>query len=632
LAASNEVLGFGDLLGLLGEKEEALRPKPLLRGEYRNYTPLMLGDYRARQFRCLDPDCEAIAVSPGLAAQALRGRARWLARVALASLQGCGGNYISIEKGCGAVRLDGIGRLGLVELMFGTLASTQLASPFTLTARLEIDQQKGTDYSSVAEGYADKPRSERPARLNLLYMGKEPKRDGSDPHRLERVLLDAWATGSARLRLEVHVSPRWRMLLEKAAPEDRDRLEAVPCLYAALAAATPLIIGLGKAVTRGFGRLAPEMFTATKLCSDEAWRLYGDVLRSLRSLAGERDPGNAEVHLRRVLEGLLGLAEQATGLARKKPSDWDTVPRLVDAISGLRVIRVGCNEDPIRAIGRAVLKQSWKKSVGADRGSGLAFHTWPLGLPRKSEVKCKCNERGDKTQPKGLYGYIVVDDNLARKYGVSGNDCFLDERCTGRARESRVLEMGDDDVRIETRVAVDDRRESVLVTPKAKDVRHQSMVMLFPLPGGRDLVAVLPLPSYGLNLGLDKEAPKPADTELHLIHLGGHAGRTGKLPPCCNTHVVEVALAFTGQDMVPPPEENVEDCGCGGDPAGIHHPGEQSPKPCSGSGCYREAVETAIKWVVEVLRNCSRERAAHRGPPRPMGRRGGRRMGGTRWG
>ncbi len=631
MASPSELLGFEELLGLLGEKE-APRPKPLLRGEYRNYTPLMLGDHRARQFRCLDPGCGTVLASPGLAAQALRGRARWLARTVLASLQGCGGTYTGIEKSCGAVRLDGIGRLGLVELMFGTLASTQLASPFTLTARLEIDPQRGIDYSSVAAGYADKSRPKRPARFNLFYMGKDPKPDGSDPHRLERVLLDAWAPGSARLRLEVHVSPRWYMLLEKAAPGDRDRLEAVPCLYAALAAATPFIIGLGKAVTRGFGRLAPEILTAPRLCSDEAWRLYGDVLRGLRSLAGERDPGNAEAYLRRVLEGLLGLAEQATGLAREETDDWDTVPRLIDAIKGLRVVRVGCDEDTIRAIGNAVLKQSWKQSVGAGRDSGLAFHAWPLGLPRKAEVKCKCSEFGGKTQPKGLYGYIVVDDDLVKKYGVSGNDCFLDERCTRGARESRTQEMGDDDVHIEMIIGTGGKkRKTVGVESKAKDVRHQSMVTLFPLPGGQGLVAVLPFPSYGLNLGLDREAPRPADTGLHLLHLGGHAGRSGKLPPCCNTHVVDVALAFSGAREVPPPEENVEDCGCGSDPAGIHHPRERGPRPCSGSGCYREAVETAVEWVVEMLRSCSWESASRQGPRRPMGRRGGWRMRGTGW-
>jgi len=620
MASPSEVLGFDELLGLLGEKE-APQPKPLLRGEYRNYTPLMLGDYRARQFRCLDPDCETILASPGLAAQALRGRARWLARTLLASLQGCGGTYTAIEKSCGTVRLAGIGRLGLVELMFGTLVSTQLASPFTLTARLEIDPQKGMDYSSVAAGYANKGQNELPARLKLLYMRKSE---------FEKRLHDAWAPGSARLRLEVHVSPRWYMLLEKAAPEDRDKLEAVPCLYAALAAATPLIIGLGKAVTRGFGRLTPEKFTAARLCSGDAWQLYGDVLRGLRSLAGERDPGNAEVYLRRVLEGLLGLAEQATGLARKEPGDWDTVPRLIDAINGLRVVRVGCNEDAVRAIGRAVLKQSWKQSVGADRGSGLAFHTWPLGLPRKAEVPCKCSELDRKPSYRGLYGYIVVDNVAAKEYKLSGNDCFEDERCgldpaivKEEEIESMTRNMGNEEIRI--------IYGNIAVEPKAKDVRHQSMVVLFPLPGGRDLVAVLPFPSYGLNLGLDKGAPRPADTELHLLHLGGHAGKSGKLPPCCNTHVVDVALTFSGAREVPPPRRNVRDCGCGGDPAGIHHPGEQSPKQCSGSGCYREAVETAIEWVVEALRNCSREHVARQGPRRPMGRRSGWRMRGSGW-
>ncbi|NOZ89342.1 MAG: hypothetical protein GXO15_05395 [Crenarchaeota archaeon] len=603
------------------------KPQPILQGTYTNYTPLMLGDYRARHFRCRDRSCDTIEASLGHAAQAIRGKARWLTRVALASLRGCNRDYTRIERECGAVELQGVGRVGLVELMFGSITGAQLASPFTLKARTVIVGRR--EYSSPwARGTL------LPTRMHLITMGADE---------VSKKLLDAWKPGMLQVEVEVGLASHWSRLLGRVArPEDHSRVRSLPCFYAALVAATPLLLGLGKATTRGFGRFKPVNLEARATpCAREAASLLKTVIENITSLVNAGSMEATKKRLADILDAIIGLAELSTGIRREEPSsgsgpDWGFVPRLSITLGKLEVVDAHCmgvrnHIDALRVIGEVSLKQTWKQVAGRSKESGLPFHSWPLGMPRKSLIPCKCREYERKApkERKGLYGYIIADERIVNKYGLKeGNTCLEDERCLqtgertvhptgsreGKEKEKpKTLKLGDENVRLEAQTIAGGETVNVRVdNVSAKDVRHQSMVVMFPLPSRSSLIALLFFPSYGLNLNIDRDKPQPVNG-LKLLHLGGHMGRIGKFPPCCNTHVVDVAKAIRISPVIAP-KTGPKECGCGKDRGGICMPSESSGSDCRScnSDCYRRAVESAYEWIVYILKNCGRHRGGEK--------------------
>jgi hypothetical protein len=174
--------------------------------------------------------------------------------------------------------------------------------------------------------------------------------------------------------------------------------------------AVPTLLGLGKATSRGFGRLYPERMV-------DMGRLPGDVEEAVRTLA----EAGREAHI--SPEGfkrfLSALAEALGVKADEEPShthcpllsltlqESQDIPRIRHpcpyATAELPYVardRNGCGREKrpdcsrlqgtlrvlciLSALGKATLKSTWKAyTFGMSlKDPGFTLHTWPLGLPR----------------------------------------------------------------------------------------------------------------------------------------------------------------------------------------------------------------------------------------------------------
>lgn len=585
-------------------------PGSLLRIHYTNYTHLMLGDYRGYHFRCITHDCKSPFPSKGLVAQAIRGKARWLARVTLASLEGCSSyDYRNVEKYCGEIvfktkkKGGKEARIGLIELMFGSLDSIQMTSPFVLRAILDIQDNPYYWFDSCKH-----------TRFHLITMGKSE-------NNIEKKLLSTWKPNSLRITLNIGLAPHWFKLLEELKDGDIDApgsLKLLPCFYGVLVTSVPLLLGIGKGSTRGFGRFRIEdkdlrelkNIPLAKICPNQ-WSRFTEAITQLHKAGNSYSIRYTET-LRSLLRSILELASNVTGKSIENSLSLSMIPRLVYAAYKAEVVvakNVRNIDDALCAIGGAVLKQKWKQAKKQGRGSGLGFHTWPLGLPRKSEIKCVCKD-GGKSKDKHSYGYIVVPSNIFDPE-TNPNQCVKSKYCI----DKKYIEKMDNNNQsyfiedlIESLVPLVVRERGNIVQrieQKAKDVRHSSMLILFPLPASPRLIALLPLPAYSLNLGIDNESPSVGN--LILLHLGGHFYRDyeGKPRPCCNTHVVTISYAISVKKVKAPKFESTLEkdlCGCGEDPANVIKPlGEEESSKNSISNSFIDIVETAFNWVKYIL-------------------------------
>ncbi|BES81700.1 hypothetical protein [Pyrodictium abyssi] len=581
----------------------------LLSAQLVNYTPVMLGDYDTYHFR-ERPDGKYEPVA-GLYAQAIRGKARWLARVVLASLHGCDFNsYYEVETQCARVLLN-LGdskrkekvNAGLIELLFGTLSSTQLSSPFVLSVKVE---------RLGAMGWKSGKRYALNRYEKLLVMGSGPSR------REKEEKLKPHEPGSVVLRLEIREAPYASRLLGVAKLGDRPLRELywrLAAFYAGIVITVPFLLGLGKASTRGFGRfMVATHHIHNGLRSKSRLKELIDNINSLYSAKSSRE---ATRLLHELIDKLIILAEEATGIQRGKPS-IGMIPRLINAIkppSEIHHVRATVVEtrasDPLDAlefIAAAVLKHTWKRH---QRISGVNYHTWPLGLPRGSDIPCTCassihNESRHGSRPRQRYGYIVLDVATESMYELGENNCMANSECMKKSSESvqEIDEQAGVDTLVEARIDLVVRVNDSVVTRrsnvKAKDVRHISMIHLFPLPNAMDgvqgtLVAVLPFMSFSLNLGLDSEAPHIEGYKL--FHVGGHfVVEDGKPRPCCNAHVIDVGYIMNNTNVSSPSTDSWNlNCGCGSDPGGIVWPDD------SRQGGYLDALVAAYEWVINCL-------------------------------
>lgn len=580
----------------------------LLDAQLVNYTPVMLGDYDTYHFReRLGGGYEPVA---GLYAQAIRGKARWLARVVLASLHGCSFNsYYEVETQCARVLLS-LGdskrkeevHVGLIELLFGTLSSTQLSSPFILSVKVERLSAKGwrSRYGRNALNRYGK----------LLTMGRgSSKKEKLRPHE----------QGSIGLRLEIREAPYASRLLDAARLGDTplsDLYWRLAAFYAGMVITAPFLLGLGKASTRGFGRFKAEVYRIHD--GLKSGSKLKELVDNLSSLYNVKNSDEATRLLHELLNMLIKLAEDATGMQRDKPG-IGMIPRLINAIkppSEIRHVRATVVKtrasDPVDAlefIAAAVLKQTWKQY---SKISGVNYHTWPLGLPRGSDIPCTC---ADSTHHKprhesGLkqrYGYIVLDTRIKSMYGLGQNDCMANSACIEETRETRQgknKQIGVDalvEARIDLAVKVGNSVVTRRSNAKVKDIRHLSMIHLFPLPGTMNgtqgtLVVVLPFMSFSLNLGLDNKVPHIEGYKL--FHIGGHfIIESGRPKPCCNAHVVDVGYVMSNVNVPPPSASSLKgSCSCDSDPGGIVWPNGLPQE-----GGYLDALMAAYEWVVHCL-------------------------------
>ena len=588
----------GGELRQLWQGQQPQRAGLLFEARLVNYTPLMLGDHQGRHLRCLDPQCSSRAPSPGLFAQALRGKARWLARTVLASLEGCSGyqTYREIEQSCAPVTVTlGPGervKLGLIEYMFGTIRpGHQYSSPFNLSARIvRLENKQWNPKTNISPKWL-------PDRYHALLRR-------NDPHGLQRPL----APGTVEIEV--------RAYLASNADTSRSRFWDVASFYVGLIAAAPLLLGLGKASTRGFGRFTfseePKLGDYVG-GSEPLRRLLYYMMELGRSYSEEKERRK----LHSIIRGILQLGSSAASMSIGRPS-IARIPRLVNAVSSPKhikaeatVVRIGarCVDDTVIFIAASAAKSYWKNSRWDWRtDSGLRFHTWPLGLPRTARPNCKCFAKGGKrvSKPDLAFGYVVAEEQGIPKREDDGavDVCLPYSECLEQAKIPLAHVETIDGFLKRNMVTIRGRKVSGV------DVRHMSMFTLFPLPRCRDgrdsLVAVLPFVAFSLNMSIDEEQGYVARSRsggLHLLHLGGHTG--GKFPPCCNTHVVDVGYAIKKDgDVVGAvlpgniKNGNLSICDCGSDRGGIQGPPNSNKKYAG----YLGAIEAAYDWLLYCLK------------------------------
>jgi len=566
----------------------------LLEASFVNYTPVMIGDYDGYSFAREGEPARPIV------AQALRGKARWLARTIMASMENCTSYsrsekaYCKIEKECCKVETSA-GKFGLVELLFGRIGEKSLSSPFSISVRLE---------------YLGK-RAWTPARRNRYYNRYHAIIVRSVKEEEIKRMLAPVAPNTMRLHVQVKLAPHAYRLIR-----DRDKLGKLAAFYTGLVLAVPLLLGLGKAANRGFGRFKLEEYHASDPIRDSVKGLVSSLDRLQRSKS-EKEAREAAYAL---IEALLKLGEEAAEDAKcrvRREQMLAIIPRLVNSIAhgniNLPTIEVVATharsiDDAIELIAASVLKSKWKSYLGEGLGSGLAFHTWPLGLPRSSKIKCTCSSRYGAEDGKLRYGYFVLPDTR------EPNDCDHALVCIEASTRSSSSPRRKDEL-AEQKVSIGGAEF------KARDVRHQSMIVLFPLPEP-SLIVVVPFFTSALAMLLDPEVVEDTieitPLKYRLYHVGGHfvkkRSRRNKhvVKPCCNRHVVNVSMIMSTPEIPPPPLQGKkeDECDCGGDPGGIAWPkAKRSEQKAKGSkqgypiGKYLDVLRAAYEWVVEMLRS-----------------------------
>jgi len=187
-----------------------------------------------------------------------------------------------------------------------------------------------------------------------------------------------------------------------------------------LALATPLMLGLGKGATRGFGRFATSLVDAGNLVKE------CPLLKTLAEYIERMDNEDAILGVFNTLATLATRAARAPYKdktlelnikARVISGKWTNVQ--VYDYNEQKFYSLVSNVKPINralaAIGSASLKVFWKRALNMRLDeSGRKVHTWLLGLPRAQKVSESC---------KMLLGYIILKDTKTKDMSmISWND------------------------------------------------------------------------------------------------------------------------------------------------------------------------------------------------------------------
>jgi len=494
--------------------------KPL--GTYVNYTPIMVGDWKGETFT----DFRGRRVVTGLpTSQALLARARYAFTLALnayldapKSYREAYGEEREEEKSKKKLKKEAyeegkreeekrqkkklklkIGEHSILCLLFGCLS---VASLFGLRVEVEVLKEHAWNPK-----YAKKNRYHALIRRDDKSGTKAPLPPGAlrlkvyysiDEGRLRRLGLSGYAKA-----------------LERA---------FVNSVKAALT-----VIGIGKAASRGFGRFWES--PSGPSCEDVK-KIIENLLRSVEDLlisAGE-------------------LAEQLNPKALGDFSDGREVPHLGDPkdLCTEYLKRIPTNDYGmiIEEIAKSVLKSEWKRKARRPmKEIGSNIHTWPLGLPRRSKIRCSCPGREDFN----FYGYLLAS-------GIP--EMYCERTCGGGMRVS------------------------------AEEGRRVSTIWFVPV---REGAAVLPLFDWSL-LKVIEGDPKGKK----LYHVGGVSVFVGGKPRIsCDRRFVAVKEVLIGRGR-----RNVGRF-CPPVLYGVMTP--QGPRTFDNiEDAYKEALKAALNWVLQV--------------------------------
>ncbi|ALL01405.1 RAMP superfamily [Pyrodictium delaneyi] len=430
---------------------------------FTSVTPYWGGGYTGKTFHCVDGECSDYEFL-WQGSEQLRGMLRWLARTAVAS-------YISDEdlgkNGYKATEDD------LLRKLFGSVEKNARAASFILEARLESRPEPFAEYKTIVAAVQE---AFDEAKKRIERRGDRSKSKQSPRLRQSHVMQVLEEKAYRRLRLGqcgdddficLFTVPRFHLLAlgVEAKPESRDfvnktaqylfelqpakpgtvvfrlRLRERPgaklepaekFLLASLALAEPVLLGLGKSVSRGFGRFLPRRGSYRFDTGDGDFN--GELAEVAEKLATKPDKSTIEQLINLVLKA----TAKAWGISHEPYKSLASVPRLSYAHKEMRYVEQlkhpcmlatreyaprkndhegrqlvldYCNPskkkpvvgvlEALSAVGKAATKAVWKiyyysylasnklPSGLAVKMPGVGFHTWILGLPRQQCQKVK---------------------------------------------------------------------------------------------------------------------------------------------------------------------------------------------------------------------------------------------------
>lgn len=443
----------GSMVDVTGYVREAMKSlaglvEPFAEIVFVSATPYWGGGYTGRTFRCASRDCSSYEFL-WQGADQIRGMLRWLARAAVAS-------YIDDEtldergyRGVEDYPARGT-ETGLLKRLFGSTAGKRAqAAAFALEAWLESDPQPFAEYKDVL-GLLQAVKRAGPKALQILEQEAYSRLRSGKCKRDDFICLFA-VPRFYLLALGAKINPespeslanaaRSLFELQPARPGTlvfRLRLRERPgaalrpeerFLLASLALAEPVLLGLGKSVSRGFGRFLPRKGSYSFNTGNPA---YDEKLGTLAEILATKPDRSA---IEQLMDTVLDAAARALGVDHEPYRGLTAVPRLSYALANMRYVEqlkhpcmlatreyVPKPNDPqgrrlvadycspakrrpvasvleaLSAVGKAATKAVWKiyyysyLSPGKRLPSGLAvkkpgvgFHTWVLGLPRQQQ-------------------------------------------------------------------------------------------------------------------------------------------------------------------------------------------------------------------------------------------------------
>ncbi|MEM1523121.1 MAG: type III-B CRISPR module RAMP protein Cmr1, partial [Thermofilaceae archaeon] len=149
--------------------------------------------------------------------------------------------------------------------------------------------------------------------------------------------------------------------------------------------------GIGKATSRGFGKLA---VTQVNCNIGSVKELYSELEKLNKSeILKETFHEKAEKIIEKIFESCINLASPL--VENVNVSAQHRYPLIETPVSNYYRVRVpnllfDGDVDVLEAIGKTTLKLNWKKSLGMNiRSSGRNIDTWILGLPRSQTPRFK---------------------------------------------------------------------------------------------------------------------------------------------------------------------------------------------------------------------------------------------------
>ena len=367
--------------------------------EFESYTPYMGGDYQTLTVRTIQDQqgsIHGLYVSGYPTAKSLLGRMRWLARAAVAGHTGA-----RTHKEAEEARIKGT-NIPLIPFMFGATSASKIDMGALGTAWkgvIKLIIKPSSQLVGSEEEIIDRwiERNGRANRYSALLQRGRDRTGGSKVPVKPGIL-----RFKASLLLDYERA-------KNALRGKEEIIDSIGNFAVALLIATPLILGLGRGSTRGFGRFRPVPADAIYQFADIA-SILEEIYNSNSNDLTKRALWRLIKRIASPLDILLDRAQTST---RFKP----LIP-IIDqegSYTFLDVIAPRNNNSAswlIEHIGRATIKSTWKNKCRHGRiNGGVPYHTWLLGLPRSQRFPGGC--RGD---PDGLRtGYVLarIQDNMA---------------------------------------------------------------------------------------------------------------------------------------------------------------------------------------------------------------------------